>query len=311
MGVSEDFSRLSSMLPDFELELYLEAVQQPLPECVRINTLKFDGREVERFLIQRGWRLEPLAWARHGYRVLEAPAKDLGNTMEHLLGLIYIQGPVSMLPVETLEPGRGERCLDLCAAPGSKSTQIAQLIGLQGVIVANDASKKRIRALSFNLQRWGAVNSVVTLTDGRLFHRWGAGLFDRVLLDVPCSALGIVSKDWGALRRYRSRHSEKLQRLQLSLLESGYRCLRPGGLLVYSTCTIHPLENEAVISQFLEKHPESTLEPVEHEGLKGRRPIEEFSGERFSPEVAKCFKCYPQDNMAEGFFVARIRSPAA
>lgn len=307
IAVSEDMSMLSSLLPDFDLESYLEAVRRPLPECVRLNTLKFDGGAVERFLEERGWRLEPLPWARHGYRVLEARATDLGDTLEHALGLIYIQGPVSMLPAEALGPERGDVCLDLCAAPGSKSTQLAQLVGMDGVVVSNDVSKKRIKALSFNLQRWGALNSVITLSDGRLFHRWGAGLFDRVLVDAPCSGLGITSKDWGAVKRYRVRQSEKLQRLQASLLESGYRCLKPGGVLVYSTCTIHPLENEAVISRFLEKHQEARLEAVQPEGLVSRRPLEEFGGERFDSEVRKCFKCYPQDNMAEGFFVAKIR----
>ncbi len=307
IALSEDFKMLVSQLPDLDLEAYLKAVEEPLPECVRLNTLKFREEDVKEFMSRRGWRLEPLAWVRHGYRVLEAPVTNLGDSIEHMLGLIYIQGPVSMLPVEVLDVRAGDRCLDLCAAPGSKSTQMAQLVGLDGVVVANDVSSKRVKALSFNLQRWGAVNSIVTLTDGRLFSRWAAGLFYRVLVDAPCSSLGVVSKDWSVLKRYRYNHSRRLQPLQAALLESGYRCLKPGGVIVYSTCTIHPLENEAVISRFLERHPEARLEEVRPAGLRWRRPLEEFGGERFSPEVEKCFKCYPYDNGGEGFFIAKIR----
>jgi len=307
IAVSEDFRILTSQLIDFDLEAYLEAVERPLPECVRLNTLKFREEKVVEFMYGRGWRLEKLPWVRHGYRVLEAPISNLGYSIEHMLGLIYLQGPVSMLPAEVLDVRVGDRCLDLCAAPGSKSTQLAQLVGLEGVVVANDVSQKRVKALSFNLQRWGAVNSVVTLADGRLFSRWGAGLFDRVLVDVPCSSLGVASKDWSVLKKYRQNHGKRLQPLQLALLEAGYRCLKAGGVIVYSTCTIMPVENEAVVSRFLERHPEARLEEVRPEGLKWRRPLEEFGGERFNSEVEKCFKCYPYDNGGEGFFIVKIR----
>ncbi|MCS7145219.1 MAG: RsmB/NOP family class I SAM-dependent RNA methyltransferase [Nitrososphaerota archaeon] len=304
--VSEDLKILASQLTDFDLEAYLETVERPLPECVRLNTLKFQEEDVRRFMQGRGWRLEPIPWARHGYRVLEAPAASLGDTLEHMLGLFYLQGPVSMLPAEALAPEPCERCLDLCAAPGSKSTQLCQLVGIDGVVVANDVSKTRVKALSFNLQRWGAVNSIVTLADGRLYGRWAAGMFSKVLVDAPCSSLGVASKDWSVVRRFRSRQSKRLAPLQLALLEAGYKCLKPGGAIVYSTCTIHPLENEAVVSHFLERHPEARLEPVRPEGLRVRRPLEEFGSERFNPDVEKCFKCYPYDNGGEGFFIAKI-----
>jgi len=305
--VSEDFRRLTSHIPDLDLDLYMEAVVRPLPEYVRLNALKFREEDVRSFMEERGWRLEPTPWARHSYRVLEAPVRNLGDTIEHMLGLIYIQGPLSMLPAEALDPHAGDICLDLCAAPGSKSTQLAQLVGLEGVVVANDVSTRRVKALSFNLQRWGAVNSVVTLADGRLFHRWACGSFDRVLVDAPCSSLGVANRDWSMLKRYTEGLSLRLQQVQLSLLESGYKCLKPGGMVVYSTCTIHPLENEGVVTRFLERHPEARLEGVKPSGLSSRRPLEEFRGDRFSPEVEKCFKCYPHDNGGEGFFVARIR----
>lgn len=303
---SEDLSNVLAEIPDIDAEMLVEAAYRPLPECVRLNTIKVDEKVLLELLESRGWRLKPLPWARHAYLVEEAPVRDLGATPEHMLGLIYVQGPVSMLPVEILSPRPGDLVLDLCAAPGGKSTQIAQHLNLHGVLVANDASQKRIKALAFNIQRWGATNVVITLADGRLVHKWCSGLFDRVLVDAPCSSLGIASKDWSVFSRYRRGVTERARRLQLGLLESGYRCLKPGGVLVYSTCTIHPLENEWVVSTLIERHPEARIIRDRVEGLRSRPPLEEFGGFRFSPEVSKCFKCYPYDNMGEGFFVAKI-----
>ncbi len=303
---SDDLKELLSQLPDMDAEELFESARRPLPESIRLNTLKCDENSLRGLLESRGWRLRPLSWARHSYLVEHAPSTDLGATLEHVLGLIYIQGPVSMFPVEVLDPQPGEQVLDLCAAPGGKSTQIAQLLQMRGVLVANDVSQKRLKALAYNIQRWQAANSIVTLADGRLYHRWASEIFDRVLVDAPCSSLGIASKDWSVLSKYRDGLTRRLVRLQLALLESGYRCLRPGGAIVYSTCTIHPLENEGVVNTFLERHPEARLMDVRPTGLRARRALEEFGGERFSTELSRCFKCYPYDNMGEGFFVAKI-----
>jgi NOL1/NOP2/sun family putative RNA methylase len=304
--LSEDLRGLLSQLPDMDAEELIEAAHRPLPESIRLNTLKANENNLRRLLESRGWRLHPLPWARHCYLVDHAPSTDLGATLEHMLGLIYIQGPVSMLPVEVLDPQPGDLVLDLCAAPGGKSTQIAQLLQMRGVLVANDVSRKRLKALAYNIQRWQAANSIVTLADGRLYHRWASEAFDRVLVDAPCSSLGIASKDWSVLSKYRGGLTRRLVRLQLALLESGYRCLRLGGALVYATCTIHPLENEGVVSAFLERHPEARLMDVRPTGLRARRALEVFGGESFSTELSRCFKCYPYDNMGEGFFVAKI-----
>ncbi|MEN3047306.1 MAG: RsmB/NOP family class I SAM-dependent RNA methyltransferase [Candidatus Caldarchaeales archaeon] len=304
---SDDLRELLSRIPDLELEEFVEASVRPLPEAFRVNTLKMGEDRCVGLLREMGWRLERVPWARHAYRLIECEEGEPGGTLAHSLGLIYLQGPISMVPAEALDPRPGEKVLDLCAAPGSKSTQIAQLMENRGVLVANDASSERIKPLIANLQRWGVYNCVVTLKDGRFFGKRARGLFERTLCDVPCSSLGVVMKDWSAARTYSHGRSERLARLQLSLLLAAYDATAPGGLTVYSTCTVHPLENEAVVSEFLSLRGDAEVVEFRLEGLKGRRPLEEWEGRRFDPMVSRCFKCYPQDNGAEGFFVALIR----
>jgi NOL1/NOP2/sun family putative RNA methylase len=304
---SEDLMRLLRELPDMDVESYLDAVSRPLPECFRVNTLKLPESRIVDLLRSRGWSFERISWAKFGYRLLDGPEAGIGSSMEHMLGLIYIQGPISMIPAGVLEPMPGLTILDLCASPGSKSTQLAQLMENRGILVANDVSPSRIKPLVANLQRCGVINVVVTQMDGRLFYKLAKEQFDRVLVDAPCSSLGIVAKDWSAANHYSEKISKKISRLQQSLIVSAYDCLRPGGILVYSTCTLHPVENEAVVNYLLDRKPDAKLQPIYLEGVKSRKPLEEWMGIKFSSEVKKCFKCYPHDNYAEGFFVAKIK----
>lgn len=302
--MSDDLREYLKRLPDLEIDLLMEAYERPLPEGFRVNTLKADeGRVLER-LRDKGFEFKKVPWARHGY-VVEG-GEELGTTLEHMLGLIYIQGPVSMAPVEVLDPKPGDLVLDLCAAPGSKSTQIAQLLGGRGVLVANDVSFDRVKALSSNLQRFGVLNAVLTLTDGRRFPRFAREMFDKVLVDAPCSSLGVVSKDWGVAKSWSYKSVGRLSKLQLQLLLAGYDSLKPGGVLVYATCTLTVEENEIVLDRFLELREDAVLEGFRLEGLKGRRGLVEWEGRVLEPELEKTMRIYPYDNWAEGFYIARV-----
>lgn len=302
--MSDDLREYLKRLPDLEIDLLMEAYERPLPEGFRVNTLKADeGRVLER-LRDKGFEFKKVPWARHGY-VVEG-GEELGTTLEHMLGLIYIQGPVSMAPVEVLDPKPGDLVLDLCAAPGSKSTQIAQLLGGRGVLVANDVSFDRVKALSSNLQRFGVLNAVLTLTDGRRFPRFAREMFDKVLVDAPCSSLGVVSKDWGVAKSWSYKSVGRLSKLQLQLLLAGYDSLKPGGVLVYATCTLTVEENEVVLDRFLELREDAVLEGFRLEGLKGRRGLVEWEGRVLEPELEKTMRIYPYDNWAEGFYIARV-----
>ena len=303
--LSEDLREYLDRLPDLDLDLLIEAYRRPLPTSFRVNTLKMDEREILEMLVERGLSFRKIPWARYGY-VVEDESIDLGKTIEHMLGLIYIQAPISMVPVEVLDPKPGEKVLDLCAAPGSKSTQIAQLLGGVGVLVANDISFERVKALASNLQRFGVLNVIVTLMDGRKFPRFARGCFDKVLVDAPCSSLGIVSKNWGIARSWSPEIAKRLSKTQRQLIVAGFDCLKPGGELVYATCTLTVEENEMVVQYLLEKRENAILAEIDLSSLRYRRGIVEWDDMRFDEELRKTIRIMPYDNWAEGFYVARI-----
>jgi NOL1/NOP2/sun family putative RNA methylase len=302
--LSDDLRNYLNRLPDVELDLLLEAYERPLPEAFRVNTLKASEEKILERLKSRGYSIEPIPWARHGYVV--SGGGNLGKSLEHMLGLVYIQGPVSMAPVEALDPRPGEVILDLCAAPGSKSTQIAQLLRGEGVLVANDISFDRVKALSSNLQRFGVLNCVITLVDGRKYPRFAKGFFDKVLVDAPCSSLGIISKNWGIARAWSIGIVERLSELQRRLILAAFDCLKPGGILVYSTCTLTVEENELVVNWLLENREGARVSEIRLKGLRHRPGITEYNGVRLRDEISKTMRIMPYDNWAEGFYIAKI-----
>ena len=303
--LSESLREYLSKMPDLDLDLLLEAYRRPLPTSFRVNTLKMDEYEILEMLKERGVSFKKIPWARYGYLV-ESNSIDLGKTLEHMLGLIYIQAPISMVPVEVLDPKPGEKVLDLCAAPGSKSTQVAQLLNGLGVLVANDISFERVKALVSNLQRFGVLNVIITLMDGRKFPRFAHECFDKVLVDAPCSSLGIVSKNWGIARSWSPEIVERLSKVQRQLIVAGFDCLKPDGELVYATCTLTVEENEMVVQHLLEKRGNAVLKEIDLPSLKHRRGIVEWNGMKFDEELRKTIRVMPYDNWAEGFYVARI-----
>ena len=211
-----------------------------------------------------------------------------------------------MLPVIALNPKPGERVLDMCAAPGSKTTQLAATMRNQGLIIANDVSVKRLRSLMFNLRRMGVLNTAVCKGYGEQYGNVHFETFHRVLVDPPCSALGTLQKSPEVLSWWTPGRSEKLAGIQLRLVESGLKALKPGGVLTYSTCTITPAENEGVIDQILEKFPVQ-LEQIHLSGVKIRSGLTHYEGHQYRAELSKTVRLYPWDNQSEAFFVARLR----
>lgn len=303
--LSESLREYLSKMPDLDLDLLLEAYRKPLPTSFRVNTLKMDEHEVLEMLKEKGVSFKKIPWTRYGYVVEDEPI-DLGKTVEHMLGLIYIQAPISMVPVEVLNPKPGEKVLDLCAAPGSKSTQIAQFLDGLGVLVANDVSFDRVKALASNLQRFGVLNVIITLMDGRKFPRFARECFDKVLVDAPCSSLGIVSKNWGIARSWNLELAKRLSKLQRQLIIAGFDCLKPGGELVYATCTLTVEENEMVVQHLLERREDAVLKEINLPSLGYRCGIVEWDGMKLDEGLEKTIRIMPYDNWAEGFYVARV-----
>lgn len=303
--VRDELRDYLNRIPGLKYDLLIDSWSKPLPEGFRVNTLKLPEEYILDRLRKKGIVFRKIPWARYGY-VLEREF-ELSTTVEHMLGLIYLQGPVSMSSVEALDPKPGEIILDMCAAPGSKSTQICQLLEGKGVLVANDPVIDRCKALSSNLQRLGVYNVVVTTLDGRAFPKIVGELFDRILVDAPCSSLGIVSKDWSVVRNWSFRNVARLSRLQFQLLRAAFDCLKKGGILVYSTCTLTVEENELVVYNLLRSRGNAYIEEVKLDGLKYEEGLIEWNNVKLDNSLSKSLRIYPYHNNAEGFYIVKIR----
>lgn len=272
-----------------------------LRKCIRVNTIKISVPDLVKRL-EKNWKLDKVPWCDEGLWIRGART-DIGNLVEHTLGYIYVQEAASMIPPVVLDPKPGDIVLDMCSAPGSKSTQIAQYMKNKGVLVCNDVSGKRLAPLGINLQRCGVSNTLVTLMQGWRFKGFE---FDKILVDAPCSGTGTIRKSLRTIRDWNPNSVRVMAGQQKRLLATAIDNVKSGGTVVYSTCTLEPEENEGVISWALEKYDNIKLEEIKLD-IKRSKPVTEFEGQTYNPEVKKCLRIYPQDNDTEGFFVTKIR----
>lgn len=277
---------------------FWEFMSKPLRPSFRVNTLKSSVEDVIGSLSDR-FEVERVPWCSEGFFV----DGEVGGTIEHQIGLIFSQEASSMIPAIALDVKPGMLVLDMCASPGGKTTQIAQYMNNEGCIVANDVKYDRLNILISNLQRCGVLIAKVTMKDGRFFGRF-EGKFDRVLVDAPCSNVGMIRRNYKYLKMWSLRDVYSLSRLQKDLIFAGYRALKPGGILVYSTCTLDPLENEEVVDHLI-SNTNAVVEEIDLP-VKRTKPIREFEGKIYSEDVKRCLRIHPQDNDTEGFFVAKI-----
>ncbi len=285
---------------------FIAACQRPLRRSIRVNTLKISVAEFLQLVAPYGWQLTPVPWCEEGFWI-ERDDEDslpLGSTAEHLSGLFYIQEASSMLPVTALfaDDNQPQRVMDVAAAPGSKTTQIAARMGNRGAILANEFSASRVKVLHANISRCGIGNVALTHFDGRVF---GAALpesFDAILLDAPCSGEGVVRKDPDALKNWSPESNSEIAGTQRELIDSAFHALKTGGTLVYSTCTLNREENEDVLAWLLARYPQA----VEVTPLNAL-----FSGAELALTPEGFLHVFPQIYDCEGFFVARLRKTAA
>jgi NOL1/NOP2/sun family putative RNA methylase len=215
-----------------------------------------------------------------------------------------------MAPPLVLDPQPGERVLDIAAAPGSKTTQMSAMMQNTGIIICNDPSPTRVRGLIGNVDRAGCLNVAVCRMDGSSLGRMVAGTCDRVLVDAPCSSEGTIRKSAQALDRWSEAAIERFPSIQKRLILAGYLALKPGGVMVYSTCTVAPEENEAVVAHLLARQPEAEVHEAELPGLLMRPGLRGWGRESFPEAVGRCRRILPQDNDTEPFFLSLIRKPA-
>jgi len=270
-----------------------------LRQSFRINTLKTGEEGLISRMKALGVKLEKIPFTDNGYYY---DAKfSLGATSEYLQGYYYIQEAASQLPPQVLNPQPGEDVLDMCAAPGSKTTQIAQYMKNEGTLVALDSDTRRLFALRNNLERCGVENVVLYKKDSRFVFDLGLQ-FDKVLLDAPCSGNYAIEEEF--FTRKSVDGIRERSRLQKELLKSAIKVLKKGGTLVYSTCSLEPEEDEMNIDWVLSKYPEMRLEET---GLKiGDKGIVDVFGKKLNPEISKCRRFWPEKTGTEGFFIAKL-----
>ncbi len=299
-------NRMNVLLGD-EYEAFLSSLYLPPITGLRINTLKLSIAE---FINRSPWRLTPVPWCGSGF-ILDA---DQGATQTiqagkhpfHHAGLYYLQEPSAMAAAEILAPQPGEKVLDLAAAPGGKTTHLAALMHNKGVLLANEIHPRRVRDLVENLERCGITNAVVTRErPERLADHFGE-YFDRVLVDAPCSGEGMFRKGDTARQEWKPTQPRSCAIRQSAILDQAARLVRPGGWLVYTTCTFSPDENEGVIAKFLARCPEfdlANIQPVP--GFSFARP--EWVMLPKDDRLTRAVRIWPHLAQGEGHFIALMK----
>ena len=275
--------RMKHQLGD-EFEDFLKSLERPRAVALRFNPLKGDAPQLP-------FVMDNVPWEPQGFYY--DPNTRPGLHVFHEAGVYYLQEASAMSAVALLDPQPGERICDLCAAPGGKTSQIAGRMMGEGFLLCNEWSPKRAKILSRNMERMAVSNCLVTNEDTSVLAARFPGAFDRVLIDAPCSGEGMFRKEEAAVTDWSQETVEMCARRQAEILHNGAQLVRPGGRLVYSTCTFAPEENEMAVEQFLQTHPEFTPEHVE--------------APWFAPAGEGCYRMWPHKLLGEGHFAAVLR----
>ena len=300
MGLPVAFIKnMREILGEEGLAEYLDSFEKPKFTGLRVNTSKIS---VEEFLRISPFKLRRVPWTENGFYYTEEDSPT--HHPYYYAGLYYIQEPSAMAPAAVLPVERGERVLDLCAAPGGKATELGAKLNHTGLLVANDASASRTKALLKNLEVFGIPNLLVTSEMGDRLDRYFHEYFDKILIDAPCSGEGMFRKQTHMIPAWEKQGPEVFANMQREILRQAAELLKPGGTMLYSTCTFSKLENEGSIDGFLAEHPEFTLEEIpRQEGFCSGMP--ELVGSRFPLE--RCVRLFPHKIDGEGHFLALLK----
>ena len=287
-----------------EAPAFLDSLRGPAQRAVRANPLKLDPADLPGLL---GIDPDPVPWCPEAFFLPQGVR--VGDTLAHAAGLCYVQEPSALAVGAALDVRPGQRVLDLAAAPGGKTTLAAGRLGDRGVVVANEVQRGRVQALADNLDRWGSARTMLAAeTVARLAERL-PGAFNRVLLDAPCSGEGLFRRNPAAAAQWRPGHVRGSAERQRALLADAAALVRPGGVLVYSTCTFAPEENEQQVAGFLAAHPDwELLELPAHQGFTPGRPDWSADG---LPELARTVRLWPHHLRGEGHFIAKLARPGS
>ncbi len=299
------YGYLSSTFSDEIAKRYWEFVKHHPSKYIRVNGLKISREELAQKLEEKYSIItEPVKYPENVLKLISG-IDDLGSTFEIAFGFYYLQGLTSMLPPIVLNPQQDEKVLDLCSAPGSKTTQLAELMKNKGTLVVNEIQIDRVKALVFNLDKMNFLNYGVINSKGEILSKYYEEEFDKILVDAPCSGLGIIQKKsevnkWWSLERV-----SKLCDLQTRLLVAAIKMLKPGGEVVYSTCTLTVEENELIIDKVLKKYP---VEVCDFQMPLNYKPgFTKYHGNSLHPDLSKAIRIFPWEADSDGFFLVKLR----
>lgn len=300
MKLPEEFVKKMQELMGDEFNSYLESYEKPRFYGLRVNTLKIS---VEDFIKISPFHLEPVPWTTDGFYYQEGD--NPGRHPYYYAGLYYIQEPSAMLPGEVIGIKPGDKVLDLCAAPGGKTVQMAAQMKGQGLLVANDNNNNRVRALVKNIELYGVKNAIVFNETPEKLAKSFEGYFDKILVDAPCSGEGMFRKDEAAIKSWGKFSVEKCSVMQWDILAQVDKLLKPGGSLLYSTCTFSPEEDELMIEKFMNEHEGDyeLLEIPKASGIEGGR--NQWSNGKY--DFSKAARLWPHKLNGEGHFAALIK----
>jgi len=293
--ITERYSEIIDRPNDFT-----KVINKPLKQSFRINTIKGKKNEIINKMKNYDPEIKNVNWYDNAFI---SNLTNLGSSIEHFTGQIYIQELTSMIPPLIVRDLLKEnKILDCCAAPGSKTTQIADMMKNKGHIIANDARHARIKSLRGNLDRLGITNTTVTLRDFKSFPNTDADIY---FVDVPCSSEGTIRKKNTIARKWKEKDYERFNKIQKGLLKKACQMAPTGSTVIYSTCTFAPEENENVVSAILNEE-NMKLRKISIDGMKIGKGITNWKKTEYDKEMEKCARIWPHHNDTDGFFIARM-----
>ena len=299
------FSYINSLYGEVAAKVYTEYIKQDPTRYIRVNTIKTSPESLIPLLLKDySIHAEKVALMPKALKITQEYSV-IGKTIEHIIGEYYIQGLSSMIPPMILSPYEHETVLDLCAAPGSKTTEISEMMLNKGTLIANEISLNRVKMLIYNIDRMNITNAGVLSTKGEWLSKIYDSYFDKILVDAPCSGLGIIQKKEEINKWWSLETTERLGDLQLRLLIAAIKMVKTGGTIVYSTCTLTPEENEFIIDKALKKYP---IEPEDIElPVKSHEGFTSYKGAALDPRLSKTRRILPWEVNSDGFFIAKLK----
>lgn len=301
MNLPKEFQNKMKQLLDTEYNDFISSFDDKPHKGIRINTSKIS---IEQFIKAYPYELKQIPWCNEGFYVNNNGDIKLGKHPYYHCGLYYIQEPSAMIPVEVLSPKQGDKVLDICAAPGGKSTQMAAKLSGEGIVVSNDISPKRVKSLAKNIKIMGIANSVILNESPKNLSKNFAGFFDKILVDAPCSGEGMFKRDSVSIKKWSKDSILEYSKMQREILEYAPKMLKSNGTIVYSTCTFSPEEDEGTINWFLNKFPDFHVEHIANMPMLDNGHPEWIDA---SSSLVGAKRAWPHKITGDGHFVVLLK----